>query len=615
MKKFYCLLTLVIIGSFSSCKKFLEKEPTNFVSPEYYYETADQLQMALNGVYDRLTVNEVYGYNLTYWLTTSNDETYQISNSRPENTYAYNSSLSYIEGLWKALYTGITRSNLLLANINKPTMDETKRDIIKGEALFMRAYYYFLLVSNYGDVPLILEPTSSVDNVNIARTPTKAVYEQITKDMITAEGLLKTQTATSLGYGGKVSKTAVQGILARVYLTMAGFPLKDISKYNDALDWAQKVVASGEHALNPDYQQIFINLAQNKYDVKECIWEAEMYGDATNTTQEGSQALGNFVGISQSISTTHGFSSIKVRPTKLFYDSFEINPASSLTPNKASFDLRRDWNCANYNFSGDPPTKTTITNTWAMSPGKWRRELTTESPKDKNYTPINVPLLRYADVLLMLAEAENELHGPTPLAINAVNEVRRRGYGKSLIGNVVKSITVTSGGSDYSTANLPTITISAPGSTGTRAIAATPTISGGKITSILVSNPGSMYTSAPQITITGGAGSGAVAVASITATSDADLSSAKTANKSELLKAIKEERARELFTEGLRKSDLIRWGNFVDDLKALVDYGNATKAPSAFFAAYNNVSERYLLLPIPNRELGLNKLLTQNPGF
>lgn len=608
MKKIYYLIIFCIL-SFSSCKKFLLTQPSDFISPEAYYTTAGQLQTALNAVYSQLSANEIYGYNLTYWLTTTNDETYQRKNTDPNVMYSYGTNMLYVERFWAALYSGIERANLLLDNVDKPDMSEDERKLIKGQTLFLRAYFYFLLVSNFGDVPLILSPTGSVSNVNIPRTPLKEVYNQILKDMIEAEDLLQAQTVTALGFGGKVSKTAVQGILARVCLTMAGYPLRDVSKYEDALMWAQKVVNSGEHALNPDYMQIFINLAQDKYDVKECIWEAEEYGNATNGYPGGGQALGNLLGIRNLLDLNLGQSAAMLYPTKWLFDLYEINPSSAQTPYKASFDTRRDWNCANYTYSGNPAVASTITNSWSMCTGKFRRSYTLESPKDKNFTPINCPILRYADILLMIAEAENEINGPTELAINAINQVRRRAYGKLIKGDGLKAITVTAAGSGYTTA--PEVKLAGGGGSDAKAVAI---VSGGKITSVLVSDPGTFYTSAPTISFSG-AGTGAAATAVITSVTDADLPEGKIADKNSFRSAIQDERARELFTEGLRKADLIRWGIFVPRLKSMIDYGNANAAPSIFYTAYQNVDERHLLLPIPSREIGLNKALTQNPGW
>jgi hypothetical protein len=610
MRNICKIIIVLLLVSTTSCKKFLDTQPTNFVSPEYYYNTADQLQYALNGVYNQLGLHEIYGAYITYWLTSSNDETYPKSISAA-TTYDYNSDLVYVDRFWQNLYSGIERANLLIANINKPDMDETQRAVIKGQALFLRAYFHFLLVINYGDVPLIITPTASVNNVNLPRIPTKLVYDQILKDMTEAEGLLKTQTATSLGFGGKVSKTAVEGVLARVCLTMAGYPLRDVSKYSDALMWAQKVIDSKEHALNPDYADIFTKLAMDQYDVKESIFEVEMYGNGTGGYWPGTQALGNFLGIrgtNAADQSTLGNSSQAVYPTRKVYDSYEVNPTSTTTP-KASFDLRRDWNCANFDYSGTNGAPKAITNTWVMSPGKWRWHLTLEAPKDKNRTPINCPVLRYADVLLMKAEAENEVNGPTADAYDALNQVRRRAYGKVLNGEVVKSITVTGGGTGYAAATAA-VNITGGGGSGATATA---TVSGGKVTAISITNPGRFYTSAPIVTVTGGAGTGAVATAAITTPTSADAPA--NLSKDDFRAYLQDERARELFTEAFRKYDLIRWGIFITRMKDMIDYGTVNGAPAAFYTSFQKVSQRNLLLPIPIREMGLNKALVQNPGY
>ncbi len=607
MKNIFRIAVLALLMSTVSCKKFLETTPTNFVSPEYYYNTGEQLQYALTGVYNQLGLHEVYGAYITYWLTASNDESYPRTIA-PATTYDYNSDLIYVDKFWQNLYSGIERSNLLLANINKPVMDETNRNVIKGEALFLRAYFYFMLVINFGDVPLIISPTASVNDVNIPRTSIKLVYDQILRDMTEAEVLLQTQTATKIGYGGKVTKTAVQAILARVCLTMAGYPLKDEAKYNDALTWAQKVIDSKEHALNPDYTDVFVKLATDQYDIKECLWEVEMYGNGTGGYWGGSQAYGNFIGIRGSAAATKplGNSSQAIYPTKKLYDSYEMNPQTNSNP-KASFDLRRDWNCANFDYSGTDGAAKAITNTWVMSPGKWRWRLTLEGPKNNNRTPINCPVIRYSDVLLMKAEAENELRpNPTAAAYEAINEVRRRAYGKKLKGETVRSIVLANGGTGYTSSTV--VTIAGGGGSGATATA---TVSGGRITAINITNPGSFYTGTPTISFSGG--NGAVANVVISTPTSADVPAGL--SKDDFRKYVQDERARELFTESLRKYDLIRWGIFLTRMKEMIDYGTINAAPAAFYTSFQKVSAKNVLLPIPIREINLNKSLVQNPGY
>ena len=129
----------------------------------------------------------------------------------------------------------------------------------------------------FGAVPLKLHATKSPTEPFLPRTPLAQVYAQIERDMKEAERLVK--PISFYGFNGRVSKTAVQGILARVYLTMAGAPLNNVARYTDARAYADSVIKSGEHALNADFKQIFINHSQDKYDIKECLWEVEFYGD------------------------------------------------------------------------------------------------------------------------------------------------------------------------------------------------------------------------------------------------------------------------------------------------------------------------------------------------
>jgi hypothetical protein len=224
-------------------------------------------------------------------------------------------------------------------------------------------------------------------------------------------------------------------------------------------------------------------------------------------------------------------------------------------------------------------------------------------------------VLRFSDVLLMFAEAENEINnGPTQAAIDAVNLVRRRGYGKKIYGEGVKTITVNAQGTGYTSTT--TVTISGGGGSGATAV---PTITSGKVTAITITDIGQKYTSAPTVTITG-AGTGATATATISSPNDADLTAADIASKDSFLKFLQTERSRELCFEALRKMDLIRWNIFIPTMKALSDDITAN-APAAFkYAAMTGANavaggSKYLLFPIPTYELSLNPLLTQNPEW
>lgn len=599
---------LLTLGLFS-CKKFLDTTPQDFLSPKNYYETEKQLGFALNGVYDPLGWNETYSYY--YWakLTIATDESFFNNNSPTaivngmvvNKTDAFDSEVSQF---WRAMYQGIDRANRLIENINKPTMDETKRSQILGEAKFLRAYYYYLLVTNFGDVPLLLTPTVSVSKTDVSRAPSREVYAQIIKDMEESELLVK--SSTELGFGGRISQSVVRGVLARVCLSMAGYPLFEVSMYEKARDWAKKVVESHEHSLNPDYKQVFINYAQDLYDVRESIWEVEFFGNIVSNQYRETGRLGNLNGI------TYAFSNSEIGYTYGF-----INAPKKLYDNYQSGDFRRDWNIAPFSLtSAGVKTIKSGTDLYSRNCGKWRREYETYLPKSNSGTPQNFPLLRYSDVLLMLAESENELNGPLN-AYSYVNEVRKRAFG-ILYGNVVKQITIANGGTGYTT--VPTVTISGGGGQGATATA---TVFGGKVTSVTITSPGTLsrggsyYNSAPTITFSGGGGTGAIANSTITQSTDADLLSTQIDTKENLRQAIQEERMRELCFEALRKQDLVRWGIYVPTMKAAASEILSNAPTNYKFAANPGLSttEKYLLMPIPQAELAVNKLLIQNPQW
>jgi hypothetical protein len=533
------LLFLLLLQAIASCNKVLDKKPTDFVEPANYYNSESDLNLALAATYDILGNEYLYTSSLWYQLGICTDEAFYAFSSNSYSApmfYQYDYTNVYIMGLWQQCYIGIERANLLIANINKAKMDEKKRQAILGEALFLRAFYHFLLVSNYGNVPLKLTPSADVNSVNVPATPAKQVYEKVLADMKEAEA--KVKTITEIGNSSHVSKTAVQGIIARVCLNMAGYPLLDQSKYAEALHWTEEVVKSNEHALrttygtttNSAYSQIFINQCQDIYDIKECIWEADFNTNGNNTAYWEMGKLGTMNLACNNFDT--GFAGGNIKTTIKLYNLYGAG------------DQRRDWAIAPFYFSTSSATTAVRTNYTASNiigreAGKWRRYFELPSPAKQQYVNgTNFPILRYADVLLMQAEAENEVNNaPTAVAYNAINQVRRRAYGLPL--------TATSAVADLP-ANLP-------------------------------------YDQFKQ--------------------------------------AIKDERARELCFEGLRKSDLIRWGDFAKVMNAMVTEINNSNASSTnksrwitgYFTAAS--SPKYLLLPIPSLEININKALTQNTGW
>ncbi|MNF70933.1 SusD family protein [compost metagenome] len=468
--------------------------------------------------------------------------------------------------MWAELYNGINRANDLIAHIDLPQMDEDKRQTILGEALFLRGYYYFLLVSKFGDVPLRLTPTTSPNQAALAKTPAAEVYAQILKDMTAAEAKV---SSTKPQAASRVYKTVVQGILARVCLQMAGYPLMDTAKYVDALAWSKKVIDSGQHQLNVSfkttaasgqaatyyntfnptiianvsnnaYRQIFINAGEDVYDTNESMWEIEFTGNRTDGYVEGGR-LGNNIGITFSPAATNPLVASMGHCYGFLKGTGKLFRSYDATGN----DLRRDWVLTTYTLNNGTGARVNLAKTiqYGRDCAKWRREYETLTPKNKNYTTINFPVLRYADVLLMYAEAENQVNGPTATAVETVNKVRRRGYGQTN-----------------------------------------------------VSNP---YTLSDAATLTAAS------------------------SKTSFQLFIEDERMRELCFEGTRRSDLIRWNKFVSTMNAVG--ADMAAAPTTGPLTYGNqqygklggqnVVEKHLLFPIPSLEISSNPLIEQNTGW
>lgn len=520
------IILLVLAGSMlSACNKFLETKPQDFVTPDDYYNTEADLDRALNGVYNRLIDQfaRMYSRGLFSFFAISDEFFYKGISITNLKVMDFDAGNLEVGKLWEVAYQGIDRANILLENVNKPTMDETRRKAIKGEALFLRAYYYFILVDNFGGVPLKLTSTKNPLEKYLPRSSVAEVYTSIVNDMLAADTLVS--DISSYSYNERVTKTAVEAILARVYLTMAGEPLKDVAKYNDALFYADKVINSGKHSLTPDYSRIFINHSENKYDVQECIWEIGMHGN-----QLGNVQLAGAVGIENGVEN--------LGDDKIGYSTGPLKPTARIWNLYAANDLRRDWAIAPYRYvtTAGVTTKSfyTATQIYERTVGKWRREYETVTPKNRNYNSTNFPVIRYSDVLLMKAEAETQVTGsPTAAAYEAINKVRRRGYGKPV--------------------NTPDINVD------------------------LEANLG----------------------------------------KDAFLSKLQDERARELAFEGMRKHDLIRWGLYLSNMQSLaveITAGAPTGLKYGANAA-KNITARNLVFPIPNTEITVNHLVTQNPNW
>ncbi len=147
---------------FSSCDDFLDKEP-DFLSPDHYYKTSEQVESALNGVYNRLIDpnGRMYSKALYSYFAISDEAFYKNISINNIRVMQFDAGSLDIGRFWEALYEGVSRANYLLAYTDESALDTPEKAAMKGEALFLRGYYYFLLTSYFGEVPLKLTPTES----------------------------------------------------------------------------------------------------------------------------------------------------------------------------------------------------------------------------------------------------------------------------------------------------------------------------------------------------------------------------------------------------------------------------------------------------------------------
>ena len=519
------IILLAALLSLGSCD-FLDKEPTSATS-DTYLKTETEAASFLNGIYAILTQQSYYGGNYYYLVGGDDMEHYGGANRAPMNGGLIcnnaTSSDSYVASFWYTLYAGVNRANILLDQINNiQGMNAANLKRYTAEARFLRAFYYFNLVECWGDVPFYTEPVLDVKNLQRAVTPRATIYDFICKEM--EESAEDLPTASALGYEpGRISKSAAWGILARVYMFRAGeFHRMKVAEnkaetkkyFTEAGKFAKMVMTQG-HKLAPNYWDYFIDQCADRYNstAPESIWEAEFAGDGKGTmATEG--RVGNIIGI-QGPDLSSNTALVGKKDPGFGYAFFWSTPKLYELYTENNDINRMNWSIAPFKY------------TQSVKGGAVDGREFEADKKNKNLTAINFPILRYSDVLLMIAECENEINAaPTDLAYDCINEVRERAGISKLSQNM---------------------------------------------------------------------------------------------NTEDFRQAIKDERAMELCFEMTRRFDLIRWGEYVQNMNALVQRAqsgeNWNLGPNNVHT-YFNISEAYNYFPIPALELSVNKLIKENnPGW
>ena len=400
----YALLTLTMVNCSDD---FLDKTQPDTINTGNYPKTGEELITLVNGAYQPLQRPKLY--NMRMWTSDifagnsivgaggGDDglETTQLSN------FVTSTDNQGVLDLWRGPWPGILSSNIIIKTAPTLNIDDTLRNRSLGEAYFLRAHYYFILVRFFGDVPLVTEPQDVNGDLYPARAPKTEIYKLIISDLEKAIQFLPTKQQYGDSDKGRASKGAAIGALAKVYLTLG--------QWQKVVDLTTQLEGMG-YTLNTDYSD---NFNINKENSVESLFEVQYASDGgydfwSNENQASwtSTFMGprgaNFVG------GGWGWN----QPTQEFVNSYETGDKRK---EKTIFyegcpDYDGKEYKANYSLTG-------------YNVKKFLVPLSAFPSYDNS--PLNFPIMRYSEVLLMKAEALNEL-GQTSLAIVPLNLVRGR---------------------------------------------------------------------------------------------------------------------------------------------------------------------------------------------
>ncbi len=402
------VFVLVIFACTQCSNDFLDKAPLDTINTSNYPSNAEELITLVNGAYQPLQWPKLYNLRMwTFDIMAGNSivgagggsdgvETQDMSN------FVTTTDNAGVLDLWRGPWPGILMSNIVLKVAPNLAIDNTIKNRSIGEAYFLRAHYYFILVRYFGDLPLITAPQSSDDDLYPARVSKDLIYKQIIADLEKAAELLPNKSEYKGSDIGRANKGAALGELAEVYLTLG-------NNWQKVVDLTTQVEGLG-FALNTNYADNFNPATENSV---ESLFEVQYasnggYGFWSNENQASwaSPFMGprgsNFVG------GGYGWN----QPTQEFMNSYEPNDTRKNTTTFYE-------GCPSY----DGKTYLSTYSLTGYNVRKFLVPLSTYSSYDNS--PLNFPILRFSNILLMKAEALNEL-GQTAQAQIPLNRVRNR---------------------------------------------------------------------------------------------------------------------------------------------------------------------------------------------
>ncbi|WP_080058920.1 RagB/SusD family nutrient uptake outer membrane protein [Spirosoma aerolatum] len=394
MKVSKIYISLLFSLTLSSCsKEFLDLKPISSATSDNFYKTADDFKNAINGAYASLQSGGIFGNSYVFGDVASDNTVPPASGSVTDqdefDRFYIKTTNPFISGRWNDSYTAIARYNTILEKIGGVSMDENLKNRYIAETKFLRALVYFNLVRTFGDVPLVLKAISNPDEgYEYGRSPKADVYAQIEKDLTDAEGVLPVSYATA--EVGRATKGAAKALLGKVYLTE--------KKYAQAVAKLKEVIDLGVYDILPNYADVFkVSNKNNKESVFDVQYKSGGAGEGNSWPNSfAPENSGNAV-----IAFGGGGNN---QPTADLINAYEPG------------DKRKDVSLATsyVNASGQTIPYNFVKKYY-------------DTPATNGDNGNNIPVIRYADVLLMYAESLNEVgYQPNGDAFTYLNKIRNR---------------------------------------------------------------------------------------------------------------------------------------------------------------------------------------------
>lgn len=398
---------LSAVCMFYSCEGFLDKNPLDQMSNETFWTSEDEVEMALTGCYSRLNDQPYFGWmavdldaltdNVQHKYT--DDAILSISRGEIEVTTG-----GVIDEIWSGAYTGISTCNNFLENVDNVDFDDDTRNQYVGEVRFLRAFFYFQLVHYFGDVILYEINPETIEGYKIAQSSKEEVLEFIHADLDSAISYLPDDDYSD----GHAVWGSAMAFKARVLMYE--------ENYEEALNITNEIIQSGTFELDNDYDALFISPQTNSNEImfSVCYSEDDDYTDMDVDLITWGKLMPR-----QELVDEYECTDGKSIEESSLYDP--ENPYQNRDPRLAMSIMTPDVVWYNPDGTEHIPDESQTGFFQIKYVDKSKLPITSSTQSDQDYV-----VLRYADVLLMYAEAKNEVSGPDQSVYDAINEIRSR---------------------------------------------------------------------------------------------------------------------------------------------------------------------------------------------